>query len=175
MLSHYHLNSLSVHRATALAGLALACWLSAGCRGSDDPEASLAPPLQPPVAAQPLPTSDAPEANHAQPDVDEPAPNAEQADNASEQAYEPPFPDRVDLFVAPKRQGRSRETGSTSESIELLGFVTVDKPRAVLSIDGQVAPVAQGDAKFGVEVIAIEPPTVVLQRGRNRWQASIDN
>ncbi|MCA9238539.1 MAG: hypothetical protein KDA44_23870 [Planctomycetales bacterium] len=76
----------------------------------------------------------------------------------------------------PKRKRSGPVHGSDrGESVELMGFVNVDRPRAVLTIDGQVAPVAEGDVKFGVEVISIKPPVVVLQRGRERWQASLAN
>ncbi len=90
-------------------------------------------------------------------------------------AYQPPFPDRVDLFLAPKREGRSKNRNDQEDAVELLGFVNVDLQRAVLMINGAVYPVAEGDTRFGVEVISIQPPAVVLQRGRQRWQASLEN
>ncbi|MCA9237665.1 MAG: hypothetical protein KDA44_19465 [Planctomycetales bacterium] len=132
------------------------------------------------VAAVPTTTSapaDAPADDASSPEGQPPA-DGDAGDELvkQEQEYVAPFPDRVELFVAPKRAGKSeRKQGVFNEAVELLGFVTVDKPRAVLSIDGQVAPVAQGDMKFGIEVISIEPPKVVLQRGRQRWQASLEN
>jgi hypothetical protein len=89
--------------------------------------------------------------------------------------YTPPFPDRVDLFVAPKRQGGGPTAGSGSlGAVQLNGFVNVDRPRAVLTIDGQMANVAEGETQSGVEVISIQPPKVILQRGRQRWQATLD-
>jgi len=92
-------------------------------------------------------------------------------------AYQPPFPDRDNLFVAPNRMGagRSRHSGQLEEAVELLGFVNVDGQRVVLSIDGLVAPIAEGDTQHGVEVISIQPPAVVLQRGRQRWTATLEN
>ena len=89
--------------------------------------------------------------------------------------YQPPFPDRVNLFLAPEREGKSTASNQ-EEAVELLGFVNVRNNRkAVLSINGIVYPVAEGDSQFGVEVISIQPPGVVLQRGRQRWQASLEN
>ena len=89
--------------------------------------------------------------------------------------YTPPFPERVDLFVTPKRQGGGPATdGGTGGSVELNGFVNVDRPRAVLTIDGQLANMAEGETQSGVEVISIQPPKVILQRGRQRWQATLD-
>ncbi|MCH7750744.1 MAG: hypothetical protein IH898_01110 [Planctomycetes bacterium] len=88
--------------------------------------------------------------------------------------YQPPYPDRVDLFLAPKREGKST-LNDREGAVELLGFVNVDRHRAVLLINGAVYPIAEGDSQLGVEVISIQPPAVVLQRGRQRWQATLEN
>jgi hypothetical protein len=88
--------------------------------------------------------------------------------------YKPPFPDRVDLFVAPKRQGSAAGQTNGDNSVELMGFVRVDRQRAVLSINGEITPLAEGESQFGVEVISVRPPMVVLQRGRQRWQATLE-
>jgi len=92
-------------------------------------------------------------------------------------AFAPPFPDRTTLFQAPKRQGRggSGATGQSEASVELLGFVNVNGPRVALAINGLVTTVAEGEQEYGIEVISIQPPAVVLQRGRQRWQASFEN
>jgi len=55
-----------------------------------------------------------------------------------------------------------------------MGFVRVDVPRAILSINGQVSPIAEGETVDGIEVISVQPPSVLLQRGRQRWQATIE-
>jgi len=91
-------------------------------------------------------------------------------------SFEPPFPDRVELFVAPKRQGRGakQSTDGIQNAVELLGFVNVDGQRAILSIDGLVSPLAEGSHEAGIEVISIQPPAVVLQRGRQRWQVKLE-
>jgi hypothetical protein len=103
-----------------------------------------------------------------------PAENAEAA--APQAVYQPPFPDRIELFVPPKRQGGMvLKEGGSEEAVELLGFVKLDKPQVVLSINGQVTPMYEGGNQFGIEVISIQPPKVVLQRGRQRWQASLEN
>ena len=92
-------------------------------------------------------------------------------------SYEPPFPDRTDLFKMPKREGRSNAVTAEGieKAIELVGFVNVDSPQVVLSIDGMVASLEEGSILAEIEVISIQPPSVVLQRGRQRWQASLDN
>ena len=92
-------------------------------------------------------------------------------------AFEPPFPERTSIFQAPKRQGGGRASSKdqSETSVELLGFVNVDGQHVALSIDGLVMMVAEGEKQNGIEVISIQPPAVVLQRGRQRWQASFEN
>jgi len=123
------------------------------------------------------PTSDADalgNASDGQPTTPTPADGAPGASAVAE--YQPPFPDRVDLFMPPKRVGGTRsKEGESDDAVELLGFVRVDRPRVVLSINGEVHPLYEGARQFGIEVISIQPPKVVLQRGRQRWQASLDN
>jgi hypothetical protein len=93
----------------------------------------------------------------------------------TERKFSPPFPQRQDLFQPPKRVATTQQRGESSEElVELKGFVNVGEPRVVLSIDGVVAPLPVGAEKYGVQVISIDPPSVVLQRGRNRWTASLD-
>ena len=99
----------------------------------------------------------------------------EDAIKTATEIYQPPYPDRVDLFLAPKRRGRKNVLDEQENAVELLGFVNVDHLCAVLMINGAVYPVAEGDSHFGVEVISIQPPAVVLQRGRQRWQATLEN
>jgi hypothetical protein len=90
--------------------------------------------------------------------------------------YQPPFPDRVDLFVPPKRQGGVvLKEGESEDAVELLGFIRLDRQQVVLSINGQITPIYEGASQYGIEVISITPPKVVLQRGRQRWQASLEN
>jgi len=91
--------------------------------------------------------------------------------------YELPFPDRINLFEAPKRQGKGivKLDGQIETAIELLGFVNVDQQQVVLSVDGLVAALAEGSIQDGIEVISIQPPSVVLKRGKQRWQASLEN
>ena len=96
---------------------------------------------------------------------------------AMELAFEPPFPDRTNLFQAPKRQGRgsSKSSNQSETAVELLGFVNVNGQRVALSIDGLVTTIAEGGQAYGIEVISIQPPSVFLRRGKQRWQASFEN
>lgn len=115
-------------------------------------------------------------------DAQSPATTAEQAVAGAAQAaveptapYEPPFPNRTDLFVAPKRAGGAAAgPASGDNAVLLMGFVRVDQAKAVLSINGEIAPMAAGESRYGVDVISIAPPNVVLQRGRQRWQTTLE-
>lgn len=89
--------------------------------------------------------------------------------------FKPPFPERNELFEAPKRaQNAVRREDEQGQAVELKGFVNVGQPEVVLSIDGVLSPVPEGGEKYGVHVISIQPPKVVLQRGRNRWTATLE-
>lgn len=171
--------------------LIAAVLLTLGCSSNDAVEstAAVTPAASIPVSAKPLvpaalqPSSSEPKKAEDAKSADAPKPAAAPtpAPAASEQKpavaeYQPPFPDRVDLFVPPKRQGPARvKEGETEDHVELLGFVRVDRPEVVLSVNGQIAAIPEGDTEMGVEVISIQEPKVVLQRGRQRWQASIEN
>lgn len=90
--------------------------------------------------------------------------------------FEPPYPNRENLFLAPKRSSTHGKTpGSLEQSVELLGFANVKKQQVILSINGVVVPISEGEQQSGIEVISIQPPAVVLQRNRERWQATLEN
>lgn len=88
--------------------------------------------------------------------------------------YRPPFPNRRDLFAPIRRTPMvargDRESGT---SVELMGFANVGGQKVVLAIDGVMAPMEAGTERYGVRVISIQPPEAVLQRGRNRWTATL--
>lgn len=91
-------------------------------------------------------------------------------------AYRPPFPARRDLFAPARRTEATTGRGSgrdNGDSVVLKGFADVGGPKVVLAIDGVITPLAMGGERFGVEVISIQPPEVVLQRGRSRWTATL--
>jgi hypothetical protein len=140
-----------------------------GCSSSSEPVADVpanganavaaAAPTTQPVSAKPH----APELANDQPTV------------ATIAEFAPPFPGRVELFEPPKRaHSQVRHDDEHGSSVELKGFINVDEPKVVLSIDGVISPVPAGGEKYGVQVIAIEPPSVVLQRGRSRWTATLE-
>ncbi len=115
---------------------------------------------------------------------DEEVPTKESSDEVSQAseekvesiAYEPPFPDRENPFLAPQRnvQSAQGEGSNSRDEIQLLGFANVGRQKAILSINGMVVPIGEGDLESGIEVISIHPPAVVLQRNRQRWQTSLE-
>ncbi len=151
--------------ATALALLIVGC---AGEPVADAPTppprkaGEVAAPVAKPQAATPTPTVEVPK-------VETPAPVPE-----AEANYTPPFPEREELFVPPRRNTNVVRTDTGGEtSVELMGFVDVGGAHAVLAIDGEVTPLKIGAEKYGVQVISIDQPSVVLQRGRTRWTATL--
>jgi hypothetical protein len=135
------------------------------------------PEVKPPVrmAANVTPAPPADKRPPADAPAKETPPPAPPTADAAPLAYQPPFPNRTDLFVPPKRAGGAASAQNAGDNaVLLMGFVRVDQPKAVLSINGEVAPMAAGESRFGVDVISITPPNVVLQRGRQRWQTTLE-
>lgn len=91
-------------------------------------------------------------------------------------AFQPPSPDRVNLFSAPERQnpGKLISTDRSQTKVELLGFVNVNGQRVSLSIDGIVATIAEGEEQYGIKVTKIQNPTVYLKSGLENWRATLD-
>jgi hypothetical protein len=153
-------------------------FLVVGCHSSvepvAEPETVPAAVTEAPSPAAAVPTVVAPGGPESSAD---PTPDLANSKQTTSQAapFTPPFPDRLELFEAPKRaQSTVKRDDEHGATVELKGFINVDEPRVVLSIDGVVSPVAEGGEKYGVQVISIQPPSVVLQRGRNRWTATLE-
>lgn len=148
----------------------------AGC-GTADPApetAAVVPPVVP-VTLKPqlLDSASLPPELTAEPRAE---PDPPVTSETAEEPFEPPYPNRENLFLAPKRTSTHAQTsGSTNQTIDLLGFANVDRPKVILSINGQVVPISEGEQQAGIEVISIQPPAVVLQRDRERWQATLEN
>jgi len=99
--------------------------------------------------------------------------NNEQQDRGAIQ-FSPPFPERLEMFLPLEHtQSAARSSEEPNEMVELKGFITVDQPLAILSIDGVITTVSEGSEKYGVRVMAIQPPSVTYQRGRNRRTVSL--
>lgn len=169
------------------AKLALFSLLLAGC-GEKAAEAPVAATATPAVSVAPsTSTQDAAKSVGANSDVTPTgkppgalaAGAAQAAETAADKAladFKPPFPDRTNPFIAPKRQrGAASPESKSEDAVELLGFINVGTPQVILSINGQVTPIAEGTTELGVEVLSINNPSVMLKRGSLSWQATLDN
>jgi hypothetical protein len=141
--------------------------LFAGCQSAAEIETATPAVTTPVRAASPPAKPNNPAA--AGPTLANPKAAAAQASE-----FKPPFPDRTDLFEIKRAQTTVKRDDEHGQSVELKGFIDVDRPRVVLSIDGVISPIPEGGEKYGVQVISIQPPKAVLQRGRNRWTATLD-
>jgi hypothetical protein len=144
------------------------CLLASGCGSAEIPLADPAPvaDANAPLATAPPP---APASEPRTPELADSTPPA-----AEVTQFTPPFPERHDMFAVKQAQGNVRRDDEKGESVELKGFINVDEPRVILSIDGVISPVPEGGEKYGVQVLSITPPSVVLKRGRDRWTAKLE-
>lgn len=146
--------------------------LVGGCNSSKEPTIEVAA-----AAAQPVKTAAAapvPSKASAKPAAALESANSKVA-TAPKATYNPPFPERADLFEPSKRAEKSARRGDEhGESVELKGFINVDQPQVVLSIDGVVSPVPEGGEKYGVQIIRIQPPSVDLRRNGRNWRATLE-
>jgi hypothetical protein len=157
-----------VHRIHPLLCLLFVSTTVVGCAPADELALETASAVALPPPAVDPPAQQAAKAA-AVPDVAE----AAAASRAIAQ-FSPPFPDRLDLFEPRQRAQGTFRRDDEGETVELKGFINVDEPSVVLAIDGVISPITEGQEKYGVQVISIQPPSVVLQRGRNRWTATLE-
>jgi len=116
---------------------------------------------------------------------DEPAPRGKHVATSEETSeiietapklpeYKPPFPDREELFQPPNFKGLTKsQRDEVRMEVSLKGFAEVDGIKALLTLNGQMVSLAVGENHSGVEVVAIQPPNVTLQRGRVRWTETL--
>lgn len=143
--------------------------LLVGCAGEPVADVPTPPPRKAGEVVAPVAKPPAAETPAEVPKVETPPPAP-----PAEANYTPPFPEREELFVPPRRNTNVVRTDTGGEtSVELMGFVDVGGDHAVLAIDGEVTPLKVGAEKYGVQVISIDEPSVVLQRGRTRWTATL--
>lgn len=104
----------------------------------------------------------------------EPTPAAPRRPAKKSADFKPPFPDRTDLFSPPNRAAVARTSRrSGSPDVALKGIADVEGLRALVQIGSQVFPLRQGEERNGVRIVSIDPPRVTLQRGEQRWTASL--
>ncbi len=151
------------------------CVTICGCGTADEQSVSTVKTSAPVASPKPEATKPAKSQAEAIPSDKAAEPATQPAEETHSAAYEPPYPDRENLFLAPKRSVSNKTHGNLEQSVELLGFANVQGQKVILSINGIVVPMSEGTTQSGIEVISIQPPAVVLQRNRERWQATLDN
>lgn len=132
------------------------------------------PPTAGPIAATPVPaaasaakgTAGTPHA----PDLANP-----KVTTAQTTEFRPPNPERTELFTTKGAQNTVRRADEHGQVVELKGFINVDQPRVVLSIDNVICAIPEGGEKYGVHVNSIQPPKAILQRGRDRWPVTMES
>jgi hypothetical protein len=115
---------------------------------------------------------DKPNGNDADPETSE-------SHSAETATFEPPFPHRTDLFQQPNPEKaaavvRKREVERGGDLL-LKGFVHVDRPRAMLAIDGKLWIAGEGDRRDDLRVMSIMPPNVSLSRDGAQIDLSLRN
>ena len=128
-----------------------------GCSDADRPSLTSAARAQTQAALEPATPAPVPEPVTV--------PEAE----AAAERFEPPYPDRQDLFSPAAKVADAPERPETAGDVGLRGFVNVDGLRALLVINGRVTVTEAGRQYSGIDVVSIDPPQVTLQRGRIRW------
>lgn len=90
-----------------------------------------------------------------------------------EQPLSLPFPERENPFLFPHDRVVPVAPAAEVNEVRVLGFVHVDQPRVLLRVTNLTRTLSVGDKTQGVEVLAIEPPTVRLRQGNLTWTASL--
>ncbi len=147
---------------------ALAIQSMAGCMNSTaEGEVTGASPR--PVAQLPaevVASTDSPQP--VVPDGDHPL-AAESKNPTPEPPFQPPFPNREELFLPPAERPASATRARSDHDITLMGFVNVDGKKALLKIDGIITPLGAGQSRGEIRVLAVDPPRVTLRRGNREW------
>lgn len=137
---------------------ALACLVAGGCGDAPAKRGAPARPAETPAAQQSpaVPAAAAP------------------AEAATLAGYNPPFPEREDLFAPPNPELAAKAARSTAATdVVLKGIVQFEGARALLEIDGQVVQLRERGHHGSVHVVSIDPPRVTLKRGERTWTASL--
>ena len=172
--------------------LILLAAVTIGCSGSNVSELASSASRGTGLAAA-IPTLPSPE-KQSEP---EPASDETPVDSVIDQteATTPPLPESMDLFSPPtvvipvvtkepelktepepevveEPVEEERET-TPPPPLRLLGFVEVDGLKALLTVEGKLNVVTIGDSVSGVEIIAVEAPTVTLRHGTEEFQMNL--
>ena len=102
--------------------------------------------------------------------------DAELATTTAEE-FRPPFPGRTELFRVDGDERATarvvRQQATDVADIQLKGFINVDRPRAILQVDGKVWIAHEGDVRDELTVVRVSPPNVTVTRHGERVELSI--
>ena len=152
--------------------------LSVGCGGSGDalqrhqPAASLA--SNPTSHGDTASLKEVPKTGEADTSV---AKSATSPSSEEEKEFRPPFPERTELFKqgaagrsAARVHQRQEDKG---EGVALKGFVHVDRPQAMLQVNGELWIAHEGDSRAELPIVRVSPPNVSITRLGQRLELSI--
>ncbi len=92
---------------------------------------------------------------------------------STSKTFKPPFAGREELFLPPTNAPAETAPPRSRSGVVLKGFVNVDGLRALVLVDGQLRSLAAGESRDGLEVVALEPPSVTLRREGRQWSDSL--
>lgn len=100
--------------------------------------------------------------------------NSDGESSQGDRVFTPPFPERVDLFLPPHEKPKVGDVPyAVVPDVSLRGFADVGGPRVLLSINGRVVTLAQGESHGDLSVLTLKPPSVTLRRGVMQWTESL--
>jgi len=107
--------------------------------------------------------------------ADEARPAPADEPTAAQDTFEPPFPDRHELFLPPASVDPEIASAASRRlnGVMLKGFVRVDGLRALVDVGGELMTLKEGDEQSGVRVVSIQPPEATFQRGEQQWKLSL--
>ena len=92
-------------------------------------------------------------------------------------AFEPPFPERTNLFARPNAQKAAGLVRKRQEvrggDLLLKGFVNVGRPKAMLQMDGKLWIAGEGETRDDVSIVSVAPPKVSVARSGNNIELSL--
>ena len=91
--------------------------------------------------------------------------------------FRPPFPERTELFKLSSTDRATpkvyRQQDDDQQKVRLKGFVNVDRPQAMLQVDGELWIAREGESRSELTVVRVAPPSVSITRLGQRLDLSI--
>jgi hypothetical protein len=86
-----------------------------------------------------------------------------------------PSPGRTNPFefLGDSEASAHSESGNRKKEIRVWGFVHLDRPGVLLSVDGKSSVYFTGETVGQITVLEVSPPTVRLQHNGLSWQESL--